>query len=192
MPLAVLMAAIMSEFLAGKRKLSPGVHTVTMKNGETRKVRVKKNGQWKFMKGGGSSSGKKKKTTKKTKKKTKKKSGSGGSSGGTSSGGRKVSKKKVFKITLMDLFRGAWHYANVTGHPPGPVLRAVIDDIRAGGGNTLDLVLNEVMMAWDNVTDQPVFVIGKAAGFEILYDWFKDMVPSRRIFKFGKFEVRTK
>jgi len=35
----------------GKRRLSPGVHWVTLKGGKRRKVRVNKKGQWRFMKG---------------------------------------------------------------------------------------------------------------------------------------------
>jgi len=36
---------------SGKRKLSAGVHWVTLKGGKRRKVRVNAKGQWRFMKG---------------------------------------------------------------------------------------------------------------------------------------------
>jgi len=35
----------------GKKRLSPGVHWVKLKGGKKRKVRVLRNGQWRFMKG---------------------------------------------------------------------------------------------------------------------------------------------
>jgi len=40
---------------SGRRKkgLSVGVHTVKLRNGQTRRVRVLPNGRWKFLKGGG-------------------------------------------------------------------------------------------------------------------------------------------
>lgn len=40
-----------SRSAGSKRKLSPGVHNVRFKNGKTRRVRVLKNGRWRFLKG---------------------------------------------------------------------------------------------------------------------------------------------
>jgi len=46
-----------------RKKLSVGVHTVKLRNGQTRRVRVLPNGRWKFLKGGG----KRRKSTKRRK-----------------------------------------------------------------------------------------------------------------------------
>jgi len=38
---------------SGRRNLRAGVHTIKMRNGQTRRVKVLANGQWRFLKGGG-------------------------------------------------------------------------------------------------------------------------------------------
>jgi len=55
---------------SGRRNLKAGIHTIKMRNGQTRRVKVLANGQWRFLKGGG----KRRKSTKRRSTKGRRKS----------------------------------------------------------------------------------------------------------------------
>ena len=102
---------------------------------------------------------------------------------------RRGSRKKYFSISLLNVGQLAMQYSNLTGKPLGSILDALTSAIMGGQGDIFEILMDEMMGAVKNITDNPFQVAAKGAVIAGFFAIIRSFAGRKKIIGIGKFRI---